>query len=151
MDGKMKIPCLSLWQPWASICFEHDGEGHPIKVDETRHWPTRVSGLVALHAAKTKVGMEDIWEDELNPYGLSYQTMPYGAILGVVRITACHRTEDIRSRRTDSQLYWGNYGPGRFAFEMGVRHKFDEPIPYRGQQGFFSVEIPDQLVPRGLR
>ena len=37
---------LSLWQPWASLC------GIGAKEYETRSWPTRYRGRIAIHAAK---------------------------------------------------------------------------------------------------
>lgn len=40
------INCLSLWQPWASLCAVS------AKQIETRSWPTGYRGWLAIHAAK---------------------------------------------------------------------------------------------------
>ena len=44
--GDGLIPCLSLWQPWASLIAI--GAKHI----ETRHWKTDYRGPIAIHAAK---------------------------------------------------------------------------------------------------
>lgn len=135
---------LSLWQPWASMLFVKEASGYPVKRDETRHWPTNIRGRIAIHAAKTKEGSKDIDALDLAPFGLSYDTMPFGALIGTVNLVACHNTERIRSQRTDANLYWGNYGPGRYAFEVKDVKLFPSPLPYRGMQGFFDV--PDSVL-----
>jgi hypothetical protein len=144
--------CLSLWQPWASSIFCFDCEGVQIKKDETRHWPTNVRGRIAIHAAKSTKGREMMPEEDLHA-SLSWRDntvlglapMPLGCILGTVEIVACHRTQDIAPRRSEAQLLWGDYrqfgenGKQRYAFELANPVALREPIPYRGEQGFFSV------------
>jgi hypothetical protein len=145
----MKLSCLSLWQPWASVIFCLDYDGIQIKKDETRHWATNIRGRIAIHAAKSLEGKKDIYEEDL-PKGISwrdnyvmrYKPMPLGCILGTVDIVACHRAEDIRGQRSETQLFWGNYAPGRFAFELANPILLPEPIPFKGKQGFFTVELP---------
>lgn len=144
----MRIPCLSLWQPWASVIFCMDKEGVQLKKDETRHWPTNIRGRIAIHAAKSLEGKKDIYEEELPPnlswrdnYVMNLKPMPLGCILGTVEIVACHHTELIRALRSETQLFWGNYGHGRFAFELRAPQLLPAPIPYRGAQGFFSVDL----------
>lgn len=137
----MKLLCLSLWQPWASVIFIRNRHGIQIKPDETRHYPTRVRGRIAIHAAKTQQCRADFVETDI----ISAETWalyPFGAILGTVELASCHRTEDILPLRTAEQQAWGNYGEGRFAFELANPILLPEPIPYRGQQGFFTVELP---------
>ena len=138
----MKISCLSLWQPWASVIFQLDHVGNQLKIDETRHWPCRIRGRVAIHAAKTLKGKQNVPDDWLMPLGLRYDTMPYGCILGTVEIVTCWKTEMVAKHRSEAQLRWGNYAPGRFAFELANPVLLPEPIPYRGLQGFFNVEFP---------
>jgi hypothetical protein len=123
------------------VIFEKDVFGLPVKRDETRHWPTNVRGRIAIHAAKSLEGKKDIPEEWLLALGLSWKTMPFGCILGTVDLETCWKTEDIVERRSRTQLQWGNYAPGRFAFELVNPVLLPEPIPYRGAQGFFNVEL----------
>jgi activating signal cointegrator 1 len=144
----MNLPCLSLWQPWASVIFLLDERGMQLKKDETRHWETNVRGRIAIHAAKSLEGRKDFTDEEL-PEPLSWydncimrrKQMPLGCILGTVEIIACHKTETIRARRSEEQLRWGNYADGRYAFELKNPELLAIPIPYVGRQGFFRVEL----------
>jgi activating signal cointegrator 1 len=72
----------------------------------------------------------------------AWARQPFGAIIGTAYLVDCHRTEDIRSKRSSEQLEWGNYAPGRFAFELADAVLLPTPIPYRGLQRFFNVELP---------
>lgn len=48
------IPCISLWQPWASLI------AIGAKQIETRHWATRYRGPLAIHAAKRTTELREI-------------------------------------------------------------------------------------------
>lgn len=134
------------------MIFVRDEHGVQMKIDETRHWPTNVRGLIGIHAAKSLEGLRGFEPSEL-PDTLTVPgvpltaviggKMPLGAIIGTVRIATCWRTEIVSSLRSDVQLSWGDYDEGRFAFELVDPVLFSEPIPYRGRQGFFNAEIPD--------
>jgi hypothetical protein len=42
-------------------------------------------------------------------------------------------------KANDDDRECGNFGPGRFAWKRDEFRLFDQPIPYRGRQGFFNV------------
>jgi len=42
----LAIKAISLWQPWASLV------ANGLKLYETRGWPTKYRGVLAIHAAK---------------------------------------------------------------------------------------------------
>ena len=54
------------------------------------------------------------------------------AIIGTLKFIACHRTED----RTPNE--WGNYEPGRFAWETSDQRLLPAPVPCIGRQGIFD-------------
>lgn len=150
----MKLPCLSLWSPWSHVIFCMDEHGVQLKKDETRGWPLAFRGRIAIHAAKSLKGQKYIREEELprslswrENYTLGIPAMKLGCILGTVDIVACYKTQDIRDRRSETQLFWGDYrnvgdnSKQRYAFELANPILLPEPIPYRGQQGFFTVEL----------
>ncbi len=72
-----------------------------------------------------------------------------GHLLCVVDLVAVHRTEDISSSLRDSrESVFGDYSPGRFAWELRDARRFS-PIPWKGSQGFFFV--PDAAVHGAFR
>lgn len=153
------MKALSLWQPWASLWCSRR------KIHETRHWPLRHRGWLAVHAAKKLVSdcgedLDDIVCAEFGPHWRS--ELPCGALIGVVNIINCLPTEkvaDIYSAEgfefssdadDPSNTDWTceNFEPGRFAFQRREFRLFKTLIPYRGQQGLFSV--PDELLQEAL-
>lgn len=144
------MKCLSLWQPWASVIFETDHEGKPVKPDETRGWVTNVRGRIAIHAAKTlDKKFRAMYEPTLTVLGLRWNSLPLGCIVGTVDLVDCVRACKVIPAREDWQLFWGDYrhfgdqGEPRYAFVFRDPIKLPEPVPCVGRQGFFNV--PDDL------
>jgi len=138
------MKALSLWQPWASLWLS------PRKKHETRHWPIKHRGWLLVHAARRI-------EPDVDPdlaallradYGAGWAgTLPTGALLGMVNIINCRRTEVIRQESNNWEDWLcGNFAPERYGFERGEYRVFEKPIPYRGQQGLFPV--PDEVIVR---
>lgn len=145
------MKALSLWQPWASVIFETDDLGVQVKPDETRGWPTRVRGRIAIHAAKHQDrAITHHYGHHLAAFGVRWRELPFGAIIGTVEIADCVPTEEIAKRRKDWQLFWGDYrivgddGKPRFAFVLRSPRRFPTPVQWKGRQGFFDV--PDELA-----
>lgn len=140
------MKCLSLWQPWASVIFEHDGSGNMVKPDETRGWFTNVREPVAIHAAKhDDRRIQEEYGPSLAALGLKWSSLPFGAIIGSVEIVDCLPAWKLE--REPWQKFWGDYrqfgddGKERFAFVLRNPIKFTEPIPWKGKQGFFEVNL----------
>jgi activating signal cointegrator 1 len=136
------MKALSLWQPWASAIFAKDHQGIALKPDETRHWPTKVRGRIAIHAAKRRMDAEARLRSTLLIGSMNLNDMPFGCLIGTVEIMYCVKTETVR--RPPWQEAWGNYDAGRYAFVLAGPQLFETPIPYIGRQGFFNV--PDELI-----
>jgi activating signal cointegrator 1 len=146
----MKIKCLSIWQPWASLIVQG------FKHVETRSWPTGHRGLLAIHASKHRMDYDEreriLWmsgiplrlkhffQDYSPAHIVSYPTLPFGKIVGSVEILNCVRAEEAGAL-TVTQKALGDFTPGRFAWLLGGSVEFEKPIPMRGQQGLFDVEI----------
>ncbi len=137
-----QIPCISLWQPWASAWLRPD-----LKVHETRHWrvPERFLGKrVRVHAAKhkpTRDELEMLDDTDLRPEGLVF-----GAFIGSIVIAGCHPMFLMgaahRQPAHSNDAWWGHWAPGRYAWEGADPIIFAEPIEARGQQGFWLAEPP---------
>lgn len=156
------MKCISLWQPWATLWV------NGIKVHETRHWRTNVRGTVLVHAAKHKDGdAREFWTDWVgNPEWMDwwdsgvwplFDELPFGAIIGTVDITDCLSTTDVYDPhdepgddpRTPRDYWLGDYSPGRFAWRAKDPVLFNDPVPWKGSQGFF--EVPESVVMESLR
>lgn len=151
-----QVKAISLWQPWATFMVQrytlNDGD-RIAKANETRSWWTSYRGPLVIHAAKyrgPKVG--DIYEDdtvealmEIMGYKDDGSDLPYGALLGIVQVLDCVRTETLDDELLFREEALGDYSPGRFAWitDPHKTKRFDEPIPYRGKQGLFNVDIAD--------
>jgi hypothetical protein len=128
------MKALSIRQPWAfSILYG----GKDI---ENRNWPTRHTGLIALHAS-AKMTLEDLneWKHFVEERGLRGPWLEgkclgdaqRGGIVGVVEITGCC---------VDSESPW-------FVGEYGFMLANARPIPFipmRGQLGLFN--LPDDVA-----
>ena len=161
------MKAISLWQPWASAMAVGS------KKIETRHWPTNHRGLTAIHAAKRLNKRELIyygscwsWCGALRPLGKTmsdmkplWDLMPFGAIVAVGNLIDCVPTnritlgeiEEMRSPEGEkphmyawNERMMGNYELGRYAWIFNCVNALDEPVPFKGGQGFFNV--PDELL-----
>lgn len=136
------LRCVSLWQPWASFI------AIGAKTVETRSWPAPQSIIgtrVGIHAAKTLKGIDlarsnpDLWERYVELYRRSLDEpglLPFGAIVATAVIEACVPVE-----RLIPDLF-GDYSPGRYGWVLSGIEKLAAPVPAKGRQGIFTVEMP---------
>lgn len=165
----MILPCLSLWQPWASFLV------WGVKGPETRGWPCpqkHIGKPMLIHAAKRPARWSEgciegttrhAFEWALKNVRAKWLDLPYGAILGVGTVRAVHSTnqiiEQLRRVKVEERpllpgvpiipplhFFLGNYSPDRYAWLYKDLKALPEPIPYRGAQGIFNVEISDELA-----
>ena len=154
------MKCLSLWQPGASLIVIGS------KRFETRHWSTRYRGPLLIHAAK-KWNMdlaltctEQHFRTSLATGGMKEpKDVPRGCILGVADLVECWECHAawLRSSKgantsgmiSEQEAAFGNFSPGRFAWQLENISRFPTPIPYIGHQGLFNVDddlVSDQLA-----
>jgi len=151
------MKAISLWQPWASAMFPPVS----LKTIETRSWPTKFRGLVAIHAAqKQSKELERFFIEnnkdqvlgKIRPFDMitgSFYDLPFGAIIGFGNLVDCvqmnilelNRHPEVRDRLSSNEQAWGNYDLGRFAWVFEDLTRLDEPIPCKGKQGFFKVDL----------
>lgn len=133
---------ISLWQPWASLCFT------PWKRHETRHWATFYRGPLAIQAAQKRVtDLEDdllvLLQDEFGPDWS--KKLPRGRMIGVVRLAGCYPTESLDVDAVEQLT--GNWEPGRFAWRLEDARLFADPPEVKGRQGFFQWSEPALVEP----
>lgn len=120
-----KWKALTICQPYAHLIMT--GE----KRVENRTWPTRYRGTLVIHAGKSKD-----WLDTHN--GEVPADMPFGAIVGYVRLVDCVRVDADLPQR----LQWlrdHEHAHGPWCWVLKFPKRLSIPIPYRGAQGIFSV------------
>lgn len=135
------IPCLSLWQPWATLM------AIGAKRIETRSWGTHYRGPLAIHAAKrwdsfTRLtALRSPFVDELRDVGYEERLrevpfLPLGSIVAVVDLIDVGPIGDLPPDYPESAF--GDYTPGRFAWVTENEREI-VPVPWRGRQRLFNI------------
>lgn len=149
------LPCISLWQPWASLVM------CGAKKIETRSWPVppRIfatnpfsdgSVRVLIHAAKTRKYLDTAGSYFVRKHYPEGIHCPAGAILGEVCLKRCiFITEEFAASLTPQERALGDYTPGRYAWVLD-RPDVIPPHPYRGRQGWFWVQQEELPVREGF-
>lgn len=146
------VLAMALWQPWASL-MSIGAKGY-----ETRGWNTDVRGQVVIYATKKTADpragkFEDYFYSEpfhsvLKQAGFQrFEDLPLGALLSIHDLRSTWPAEIkaafLRNTSRHNELSFGDYSPGRFAFEMPLIRRFVEPIyfkyPVAGPSKFFDV------------
>ena len=118
---------LSIQQPWAWLIV------NGYKNVENRDWPTKVRGVVGVHASKKHDHEADTYiRREFPLIDLPhYCDMDHGGLVGRMTITGC-------VSESDSEWFFGRYG-----FVLADA----EPLPFmpcRGMLGFFRPAYADE-------
>ncbi len=137
------MKAISIWQPWASLIAVG------AKRYETRGWPTKYRGPIAIHAARA-------WNSEISAacdderisdklsrlYGWPIHKirLPLGCIVAVGFLAEVVRTDDLPFQRIDAEFRFGNFMPGRWAWRIEYVERFKEPLPATGRQGLWDIE-----------
>jgi len=156
------MKAISLWQPWASLI------AIGAKKIETRSWPTKYRGPLAIHAAKRPFNTDLYLDRELHVFAealelpdiYSFDELPYGAVIATCNLKDCWQIVSTKIGAEDvspklkipgteliagatiglQEYYFGDYTPGRFVWRLGDIKQLPEPIPARGMQGLWDWE-----------
>lgn len=155
------MKAITLWQPWASLL------ACGAKKYETRSWATNYRGPIGIHAAKKTFDTDPYFDRELYVFadalGLtdiySFDTLPHGCIIAVTKLAGCHKmvlhggrglsstspgwleTDAGVYEPTDQELLFGDWTPGRYAWEFKDMTMLPKPIPAKGKQGLWNWDI----------
>ena len=135
---------LTVWQPWATLIAERH------KKNETRSWPTKIRGDVAIHAAKKpfKEVIKVMHPNSIKTisnllYPFSLERLPFGYILAFGNLVDCKLiTEEFIETLSPVELLLGDYTLGRYAWIWKDIRPFKSPIQARGDQGFWNWKMP---------
>lgn len=110
------VRALSIRQPWVELILR--GE----KNLEYRSRRMKEMGPLLIHASRTLD--ESLFEGrDLDP-----QTLPFGALVGVVDVVGCVAVEGEE---------------GLFAYQLAYPRRFKTPVPYSGAAGIFRVPVTE--------
>jgi hypothetical protein len=146
---------LTLTQPWASLV------AIGAKQWETRSWPAKFRGQLAIHAAKGFTADDRRISTDHPLYREALSNLPFlhpfdvaGSVLAIADLTECRPTEEFfsvgsageaRKRGviiSAEEFAFGNFDEGRFAFKFeNVRRV--TPIRCRGALNFWR--LPDAV------
>lgn len=131
------IPALTLTQPFATLIAIGS------KTIETRGWPTKYRGWLAIHAAKGAT-RSDIDLCLTEPFWGALKTvitlpreLPRGAVVALAWLADCRRIDmgtraDILANGKPNELSFGDYTSGRYAWTLERIHRLERPIPAKG-------------------
>lgn len=145
--GKV-MKAITLHQPWASLFAAG------LKEYETRSWPTKHRGLIAIHAGKKwDKSQTDLWVTLRSRFpeirdAIPDANVPLGAVVCVCRLVDVFKTDFLVDQEAfnegmidDLELAVGNWGEGRYAWQLEVVKVPDYPIPAKGEQGIWNWEV----------
>ena len=167
------MKCISLWNPWAVLWA--NGQ----KRIETRGWAYRgpLPCVLAVHASKqwgpglATLCLKPPYRDALESCGVRLAAdpaackagwnLPFGAVVGLVRVAWCKRTSIVRMDAPDAEPFartgaetlhlaqkeyaFGDFTPGRFGWVCDHFRPLPAPVPLRGMQGVFDWDAPAEV------
>lgn len=147
---------ITVWQPWASLLAVG------AKRFETRSWPTSYRGPIAIHAAtkdpysimaklprRVAKAIYDVLYEKFGIQSGALRRMSTGCVIATAELIGCHKIFRCGGRGEgpgwietaqgiyqpdERELLFGDWTPGRYAWEIANVKPLDEPIPAKGQQ-----------------
>lgn len=139
------MKALTIWQPWASLMATG------AKKIETRGWRTHYRGDIVICSAKRKIPLterDDLYrlsqDRKLAPLAdIIMNTLPLGQALAIVTLADVAPAEQIPIEMKQSEMFYGDYSPGRFGWITTNLRRIKDPFPVKGQQGIWNLMMPN--------
>lgn len=131
------MKAISVRQPFASLLIAG------VKHYETRSWPLRYEGRLAIHASKGYDGVDQEITRQLCRFPEVAKVveagLPTGVVLGIVEKGVNYRTHDIEPMLSELERAIGDYSPGRAAWQIvKVIDRFERPVVAVGKLGLWE-------------
>ena len=129
------MKCLSISQPFADLIISRK------KTIELRNWNTNFRGEFLIHAP-LKIRKEDCKRLRAN------EKLITGAIVGKAEIYDVKKYNSIKEIIKDKKFHFASkkFQTKTFGFMLKNAKSFRIPIPYKGQLGFFGVDLPKTRI-----
>ena len=125
------LKCLSISQPFADLIISGK------KSIELRNWNTKFRGEFLIHAP-IKIRTKDCIRLKIN------KKMITGAIVGKATLYDVKKYNSIKEIKSDQKFHFASkkFQNKTFGFMLKNPKSFRIPIPWKGQLGFFDVDVP---------
>ena len=125
------MKCLSICQPFAELIIQNK------KTIELRKWNTSFRGEFLVHAP-IKIRKEDCKKMKMK------KNLTTGAIIGKVELYDVKKYESLKEIQEDKKQHFSTkpFQKKTFGFILKNSKPLRIPIPWKGQLGFFDVELP---------
>jgi len=125
------MKCLSICQPFAELIIQNK------KTIELRTWNTKIRGEFLVHAP-IKIRKEDCKRMKIN------EKLTTGAIIGKVELYDVKKYESLKEIKSDERKHFASITNKEktFGFILKNAKPLRIPIPWKGQLGFFDVDLP---------
>ena len=125
------LKCLSVSQPFADLIISGK------KIIELRKWNTNFRGEFLIHAP-LKIRTEDCKRLKIN------KKLVTGAIIGKAELYEVKIYNSIKEIKTDQKFHLAskNFHDRTYGFMLKNSKSLRIPIPYKGQLGFFEIDLP---------
>ena len=125
------MKCLSICQPFAELIIQNK------KTIELRKWNTSFRGEFLVHAP-IKIRKEECKKIKIK------ENLTTGSIIGKVELYDVKKYESLKEIQKDENKHFStkNFQEKTFGFILKNSKPLRIPIPWKGQLGFFDVELP---------
>ena len=146
------MKALTLRQPWASLV------AIGAKRLDTRAWPMRYRGALAIHAAKgwtlrdRAMCLQPPCAESLR-LGLGIPvaawdpgSLPRASVVAVCQLVDCLHVEQLPSLPDEPERSFGDYNGGRWIWRLADVRRLAIPVPARGALGLWEWTPPRGVV-----
>jgi ASC-1-like (ASCH) protein len=125
------LKCLSVSQPFADLIISGK------KTIELRNWNTNFRGEFLIHAP-IKIRIDDSKRLKIK------KKLITGAIVGKVELYKVKKYDSIKEIKSDQKFHFASkkFSTKTFGFLLKNSKSLRIPIPWKGQLGFFDVDLP---------
>ena len=125
------MKCLSICQPFAELIIKNK------KTIELRTWNTKIRGEFLVHAP-IKIRKEDCKKLKID------EKLTTGAIIGKAEIYDVKKYQSTKEIQNDKNKHFSSkkFQEKMYGFILKNPKPLRIPIPWKGQLGFFDVDLP---------
>lgn len=123
------MKALTIWQPYAQAF------ALGLKKYETRSWPTKHRGKIAIHASVKPLSAE--LKSLSEKYNI--KDLLFGQVIIIADLTDCILiTEDFIKAQSQTEIDFGDWRIGRYAWKLENIRPLTKPQKISGKQGLWN-------------
>ena len=128
------MKAFTLYQPYATAIILG------LKKYETRSWATKYRGPLAIHASLKP--LSPALKELAKRYGIN--NLEYGKIIAICELQDCiEMTKGFINSQSTTEKDFGIWTPGRYAWKLKVLKILKQPIPARGYQMLWNIDLDE--------